>query len=292
MTMASLLTLSTEIQDTVLSEIHSQQLCSLSRTCHLLYKALLPLVYHDITIRITRHKGVPTGITCLLRTILERPAYANYITRLSFDEHREIQGPCSTPLLRGLKDDDERALVQRAVDELRLRILMSGSARYSVSLSASATYTSPWFEPVLEHTLSARRDTEALSSFSSLSHLTIQGGKLSAKALLLLFYLPRIATLDLAGTGYYDRFTKGDGSLIQPTFIAPQWPLPKPPNATSLTSLRLRQAETTARTIEFVLGQTPNFQSLFYHRIPSTARWLQYIPMRGNSHSGVGQAFF
>ncbi|KAF6840581.1 F-box domain protein [Colletotrichum musicola] len=296
--MASLLYLPTEIQDAILSEIPSQQLCNLSRTCRLLYKALIPLVYHDITIRITRHKGVPTGITCLLRTILERPAYANYITRLSFDEHREIRGTCSTPLLRGSKDDCERALVQRAVDDLRLPnpdewvsaiydcdnvsavsslLLARCTHLQSLSLSASATYTSPWFELILEHTLSAPKDTEGLSSFSSLSHLPIQGGKLSAKALLLLFYLPRIATLDLAGTGYYDRFTKGDGSLIQPTFIVPQWPLPKPPNATSLTSLRLREAETTARTIEFVLRQTPNLQSLSYHRI---TRLLQLSELR------------
>lgn len=118
--MASLLTLPTELQDAILSEIPSQQLCNLSRTCHILYRALLPLVYHDITIRVSRRQGVHTGITCLMRTILERPAYANYITGLSFDENREIPGPCSTPLLRGLKDDAERALVERAVDELRL----------------------------------------------------------------------------------------------------------------------------------------------------------------------------
>ncbi|KAF6800147.1 F-box domain protein [Colletotrichum sojae] len=292
--MVSLLTLPTEIQDAILSEIPSQQLCSLSRTCHLLYKALLPLVYHDIIIRITRHKGVPTGITCLLRTILERPAYANYITRLSFDENCEIQGPCCTPLLlRGLKDDANRALVQRAVEELRLpnphewisaifecdnvsavsSLLLARCAHLqSFSLNPSATYTyytSPWFEWVLEYTLSAPRDREELSSFNSLSHLTIHGGKLSVKAFLLLFYLPRVATLDLACTGYYDRYTKGDGSLIWPTYIVPQWPLANPPNATNLTSLRLRETKTTVRTIEFVLRQTPNLKSLFYHRISS-----------------------
>lgn len=111
------------------------------------------------------------------------------------------------------------------------------------------------------------RGTQRDCRASAIYRISPYTGQLSAKALWLLFYLPRIATLDLAGTGYYARYTKGDGSLIQPTFIVPQWPLPNPPNATNLTSLRLGEARMTARSIEFVLRQTPNLESLFYHRI-------------------------
>ncbi|KAH8426069.1 F-box protein [Aspergillus melleus] len=88
----------------------------------------------------------------------------------------------------------------------------------------------------------------------------------------LLFYLPRIQSI--AGLmPHYPDFSWTDISCLPPS-------LSTRPNATTLTSLRLRNSPLGASELKVLLSATPNLQSLFYEVIPpfktlSMDAWVQ-----------------
>lgn len=76
------------------------------------------------------------------------------------------------------------------------------------------------------------------------------------------FYLPNITTLSLDHALDHskpERLEMAWGRLKYPT-----WPFPNKPLASKLTTLRLTSTMASTSTVEFLLKQTPNLQSLVY----------------------------
>jgi hypothetical protein len=138
----------------------------------------------------------------------------------------------------------------------------------------------PWFSAMMRHAVSAPGGASRLSRFNKLTHFTVSTLRVRNKHPLELpkhiffssFYLPNITTLCLGRAIDHRRQERLETAFGM--LSAPLWPLPNDPTPSRLTTLRLMNTSAPACTVEFILRQTPNLQSLVYDCKAPTGRVL------------------
>lgn len=137
---------------------------------------------------------------------------------------------------------------------------------------------------MFNHALTSWRSATNLLSFSRLTTVTVGGHvnfgfggyehplDLSRDEVLHLFYLPNLSELNVAMPNHRTKWHRRTGS-----FLSSSWPLPEPPAAIRLETLRLVQSPAPAEMLEFILKQTPNLTRLEYGCYkPDRARDLDF----------------
>lgn len=306
--MASFVGIPVELLGLVCSGLDTHDILSLCRSSKGLYSAAHPFLFRHVTIAWDRSTAPnnPPNFTSLLLFILRHPSYATYIKTVDIPSVKyHACHNCSRPPNHGdppLLSHEETALVRDAVDEFWPPGLAAEEWYISVAeepnlgaiiafilalcthlerLTVDVDFLPPqncWlFNYVISPAVSTPRPAPRLSIFDKLTHLTVSSLNdpdlnLPTETFLLCFYLPSITTLIFDDALLDPEEDPKPWDPTSPRHQGPAWPLPHPPLAASLTTLKLNHTCARPGAVEFLLRHTPNLESLVYNcKLPSSA---------------------
>lgn len=308
-TMASFIHTLSILKYQIIPQLSAQDKSSLCQTCKGLYTITLHFLYHNVTItHDIKETKKPSGVSSFLRAILNRPALVQDIKSLHIRAlnyaHPRFRGYYDPLTYIPIKDEHLRRLVTRAIKKLGLPspkewelavskerhldavvaiIVVLCTELQSLTIDVGYfLYDHKWLVEMFKHAVSVPQGSKAPALFQSLTHFTIanpgdeEGRVQPPKDIYLLsFYLPKIKALSLSGlpshrTNRRDRTNKYHA-----------WPLPDAPKATSLASLEVVNSSSNADTMEMMLKQTPNLESLLYAcDLPSSEYRFELVEFR------------
>ncbi|KAF2823072.1 hypothetical protein CC86DRAFT_75784 [Ophiobolus disseminans] len=302
--MASLVSLPNELKDSIFEHLSCADFISLSGTCRELHIYTLPLAYRNLTLtwaNINKQQPKAPVQHKLLRTIIQKPNYANSIKALSieavgcvgFDDNDDLE--TDIPGSKIKLDDEDETMVHGLIVELGLSddeewvdaledhqqfytvmamVLAQCTKLESLDLSVVFFLENDWFEEMIRQGLIAG---SGLSKWmANLKHLRLTcdtsgdewtpGGLELEETTRFPFYLPTLETLEFARFEIEfpdpDEWQNNQEGDLE-GYARWFWPYSPeiPPAATNLTTLRLMRASVPTYALDVILRQTPNLST-------------------------------
>lgn len=266
----------TELKNVITAPLTNSDMANLVRTCNAVHKYAGAAMYRNVVLNcsVREHESSESAghlpqIVSLLRTLLQRPAYAQQVKAITFQAQNGEER--SSAYLFGSSD---RSLFQQAVQSLELpdsevwddavlqrhdsgatMALVLAQCAQLESLSVTADFLMPnhWFPIMLQHIMGR-------SQLSQLSHVAVPPSlspipslHLPTDTALALFRLPALRSLSLSHLADIDS--------------APDLCMP-----TSLHSLSLQRSSLDLQTLSLLLQNSRQLTTLVYDALLPSSR--------------------